>query len=60
MHEKGPHGLQNNIILDICLEWSEKILIFPITRRRSDSKTISQKMRVCELDQSFTWYVTDI
>jgi len=40
MHGQGLHGLQNNIILGICQELSEKTLILAITRRQSDLKTI--------------------
>jgi len=48
------HGLQKNIILELCRDWSEMILIPTTTRTQSDSKTTFQEMKVGELDQSLS------
>ena len=47
-HEQEIYGLQSNIILHTCREWSENILMFHITSRRSDSTIIFQKMKARE------------
>ena len=50
-HEQEIYGLQSNIILRTCREWSEKILMFHITSRRSNFTIIFQKMKAREIDQ---------